>query len=198
VQLPSTKNSPSFDAYAPYTPAVLNLIAQLEPSNPPTQAQLANADAILHDGANSSCHNVGPVGTPAGTTPSIMALCWTDAQGVNVTSGPNVRNTTAPMTLLGLGATFDRTVGNVWGQTEGSESRELMVTGMFGPQSAKKYNLTLSLSAWNMLNHANYSPPSGDLSSPFFGQYRTLAGMGPLGTPSTYNRRVMVQLRLMF
>ena len=70
--------------------------------------------------------------------------------------------------------------------------------GMFGAQSGKKYNLTLSLSAWNMLNHANYSPPSGDLSSTFFGQYRTLAGMGPLGTPSTYNRRVMIQLRLMF
>jgi hypothetical protein len=71
-------------------------------------------------------------------------------------------------------------------------------SGMFGAQSGKKYNLTLSLSAWNMLNHANYSPPSGDLSSTFFGQYRTLAGMGPLGAPSTYNRRVMVQLRLMF
>src|SRR5437660_5348790 len=51
VQLPSAKSSPSVDAYAPYTPAVLSLIAQLEPSNPPTQAELANADALLHDGA---------------------------------------------------------------------------------------------------------------------------------------------------
>jgi hypothetical protein len=28
---------------------------------------------------------------------------------------------------------------------------------------------TLSVSAMNVLNHANYAPPSGDLSSPFFG-----------------------------
>jgi hypothetical protein len=39
--------------------------------------------------------------------------------------------------------------------------------GMFGAQSGKKYNLTLSASAWNAL-------------------------------PSTYNRRIMIQLRLMF
>jgi hypothetical protein len=40
-------------------------------------------------------------------------------------------------------------------------------SGMFGAQSGKKYNLTLSVSAWNALNRANYSPPNGDLSSPF-------------------------------
>ncbi|MBV9683868.1 MAG: hypothetical protein JO046_18895, partial [Solirubrobacterales bacterium] len=56
--LPSRANSPSVNAAAPYTPAVLSLIAQLEPSNPPTQAELANADALLHDGPNSTCHNV--------------------------------------------------------------------------------------------------------------------------------------------
>ena len=69
---------------------------------------------------------------------------------------------------------------------------------MFGAQSGKKYNLTLSVSAMNALNHANYAPPSGDLSSPFFGVYRGLAGFGPIGTPTTYNRKVLVQLRLMF
>ena len=69
---------------------------------------------------------------------------------------------------------------------------------MFGAQSGKKYNLTLSVSAMNALNHANYAPPSGDLSSPFFGVFRGLAGFGPMGTPTTYNRKVQVQLRLMF
>ena len=39
------------------------------------------------------------------------------------------------MTLMGLGATFDRALGNAWGQTEGAESRAFMVTGMFGPQT---------------------------------------------------------------
>ena len=70
--------------------------------------------------------------------------------------------------------------------------------GMFGAASAKKYNLTLSVSARNVLNRANYSPPSGDLSSPFFGEYRSLAGFGPFGTPSTYNRKIDIQLRFQF
>lgn len=133
--LPAAKDSPSVDASAPYTPAVLSLIAQLEPSNPPTQAQLANADALLHDGPSPSCHNVGPVSAPTGTTPSIQQICWTDAQGVLNTSGNNARGSTGPTTLMALGATFDRSLGNAWGQTEGNESRAFMVTGMFGPQT---------------------------------------------------------------
>ena len=133
--LPASASSPSVDAAAPYTPAVLSLIAQLEPSNPPTRAQLANADALLHDGLSPSCHNVGPVSAPTGTTPSIQQICWTDAQGVLNTSGNNARGSTGPTTLMSLGATFDRALGNAWGQTEGSESRAFMVTGMFGPQT---------------------------------------------------------------
>lgn len=135
VHLPRAGTSPAVASTAPYTPAVLSLIAQLLPDNPPTQAEVANASAILHGGTNSSCHNVGPTAAPTGTTPSVMPMCWTDAQGVNVTSGSNVRNTTGPEDLMGLGATFDRTLGNAWGQTEGRESRELMVTGLFGPQT---------------------------------------------------------------
>ena len=133
--LPAETSSPPVDAAAPYTPAVLSLIAQLEPSNPPTPAQLANADALLHDGPSPSCHNVGPVSAPTGTTPSIQQICWTDAQGVLNTSGNNARGSTGPTTLMSLGATFDRALGNAWGQTEGSESRAFMVTGMFGPQT---------------------------------------------------------------
>lgn len=69
---------------------------------------------------------------------------------------------------------------------------------MFGGASGKKYNLTLSLSAHNILNHANYAAPSGDLSSPFFGEYRGLAGFGPFGSASTFNRKIDVQLRFTF
>ena len=217
VSLPSSIASPSVDAAAPYTPAVLSLIAQLEAS-PATLATIQNAGALLHDGASPDCHNVGPVGRPFGvdasgnvegttlaaaatagatnvkvtsvapfsagqtiwidatsdaeqatittvgtagsggtgldlaspltkahangrpayatlTTPSISYICWTDAQGVLNTSGPNTRGSTGPMTLMGLGATFDRSLANTWGQTEGAESRAFMVTGMFGPQT---------------------------------------------------------------
>jgi hypothetical protein len=71
-------------------------------------------------------------------------------------------------------------------------------SGLFGGSSGKKYNLTLSVMARNVLNHANYGAPSGDLSSPYFGAYRSLAGFGPFGGNSTYNRKVDLQLRLTF
>lgn len=70
--------------------------------------------------------------------------------------------------------------------------------GMFGANSGKRYNLTFSVSAMNVLNHPNYAAPSGDLSSPFFGESRSLAGFGPMGAPSTYNRRVDLQIRFQF
>jgi hypothetical protein len=62
-----------------------------------------------------------------------------------------------------------------------------------------KYNLTLSIMANNAINHVNYAPPSGDLSSPYFGEYRSLAGnFGPIGGSSAYNRRINIQLRFTF
>ena len=70
--------------------------------------------------------------------------------------------------------------------------------GAFGGMTGRKYNLTLSLNARNALNHPNYAAPNGDLSSPFFGQYLSLAGFGPFGSPSTYNRKIDVQLRFAF
>src|SRR3954453_17721481 len=135
VTLPGAKQSPPVDANAPYTPVVLDLIHQLEPSSPPTRDQLENASKLLHDGPNGSCHNVGPVSAPTGTNPSIAPICWTDAEGVLNTSGPNARGSTAPMTLMGLASSFDLGLANAWGQTEGTESRAFMVTGMFGPQT---------------------------------------------------------------
>jgi hypothetical protein len=67
--------------------------------------------------------------------------------------------------------------------------------------SSRRYNITVSLNASNVLNHVNWGTPSGDLSSPFFGQYRNLAGgFGPMGGSSTgtYNRKVDVQVRFSF
>jgi beta-glucosidase len=149
VRLPAPARSPAVDPRGPYTPVVVSLIHQLEPSDPPTRAEIANAAKLLHgDGSKGaeafglppspdvpSCDSTGPVAAPSGTNPSISPLCWADAQGVLPVAGPNTRGTTAPMTLLGLGSSFDRTLGNAWGQTEGTEARELMVTGLFGPQT---------------------------------------------------------------
>ena len=73
--------------------------------------------------------------------------------------------------------------------------------GMFGPSGTKRYQLTLSASTMNALNRANYAPPDGDLSSGYFGQYRSLGGlivMAHGGAPSSYNRKVDVQLQFTF
>jgi hypothetical protein len=73
--------------------------------------------------------------------------------------------------------------------------------GMFATGASRRYQLTLSASTLNALNRANYSPPDGDLSSPYFGQYRSLGGLIVMmhgGIPASYNRKVDVQLQLTF
>jgi hypothetical protein len=79
--------------------------------------------------------------------------------------------------------------------------------GMMGGQGAqqatsRRYTITLSLNASNVLNHVNWAAPNGDLSSPFFGEHLSLAsGFGPPGGGgggATYNRKVDVQLRFAF
>jgi hypothetical protein len=80
------------------------------------------------------------------------------------------------------------------------------IPGMMGgghggtPSGGHHYNLTLTVSANNVLNHVNYAAPSGDLSSTYFGVSRSLAGgFGPMGGSSaTFNRKVDVQIRLSF
>jgi hypothetical protein len=70
--------------------------------------------------------------------------------------------------------------------------------GMSGSSTGKRYNLTLSASARNLFNSVNYSAPSGDLSSPYFGESRGLAGFGPFSGNTTYNRKIDIQLRFTF
>jgi len=68
----------------------------------------------------------------------------------------------------------------------------------FGGRGAasRRYNLTFSISARNLLNTFNPGPPVGNLSSPFFGQSITIAG-GPFASASA-NRRVDLQVRFSF
>src|SRR6476469_5634457 len=93
ASLPGSVNAPSVDASAPYTPAVLSLIAQLEPTATPTLAQVQNLGTLIHDGASPDCHNVGPVGRPfgldasgnvAGTT--LAATATAGATNIKVTT----------------------------------------------------------------------------------------------------------------
>ena len=67
--------------------------------------------------------------------------------------------------------------------------------------SSRRYDLTLSLTARNLLNHLNPGPITGNITSPLFGQANTL-NSGPVGpgvfSENANNRRLEWQLRLAF
>lgn len=72
--------------------------------------------------------------------------------------------------------------------------------GFFNSNSGKRYNMTLSIQARNLLNNVNLAAPNGNLSSPLFGQSTQLAGgFGPGGGGgSAANRRIELMLRFSF
>jgi hypothetical protein len=68
---------------------------------------------------------------------------------------------------------------------------------IFGPGSTnRRYNLTFSVNARNVLNRVNLSNPIGNLSSPFFGQSISLAG-GPFSSAAA-NRKLELQASFSF
>lgn len=78
-----------------------------------------------------------------------------------------------------------------------------MGRGGFGGAAGKKYSMTLSLNARNALNHVNLGQPTGNLTSPFFGQSTNIAnggGGGPFGGGGSAagNRRIEAMIRLSF
>jgi hypothetical protein len=71
--------------------------------------------------------------------------------------------------------------------------------GMFnGGSTSKRYNLTLSVQARNILNHVNPGPINGILTSPLFDQSNNLAGGVGAFAQSGNNRRVELQARFTF
>ncbi|HUO31316.1 MAG TPA: carboxypeptidase regulatory-like domain-containing protein [Bryobacteraceae bacterium] len=71
--------------------------------------------------------------------------------------------------------------------------------GPFGSTLTEhRYNLTLSISARNLLNHVNYTPPVGVMGSPFFLQSTSISGGYMAEATPTDNRRIDIQLRFQF
>jgi beta-glucosidase len=135
IKLARRVDSPPTAPDAPFTPLVKSLISQLEPTAHPTLAQLTNADELLHGTPKSACTTVGSNAAPTGTKPAIAPLCWSDALGLNVTSGAQVRQTTAPPLRIAMSSSWDPSLLNAWGQVEGTEGRWLGVTGLYAPQA---------------------------------------------------------------
>ncbi len=67
-----------------------------------------------------------------------------------------------------------------------------------GGATNRRYNLTLSVQARNLLNHVNPGPINGTLTSPLFGQSNTLAGGFGAFAESGNNRRLELQMRFTF
>ena len=61
---------------------------------------------------------------------------------------------------------------------------------------SRRYSLTFSIAARNLLNTFNPGPPVGNLSSPYFGQSINISG-GPFASASA-NRRIDLQVRFSF
>lgn len=67
-----------------------------------------------------------------------------------------------------------------------------------GTTSEHRYNLTLSISARNLINHVNDATPVGVMGSPFFLQSTAIAGGFAAEQTPTNNRRIDIQLRFQF
>ncbi|HEX4807814.1 MAG TPA: TonB-dependent receptor [Bryobacteraceae bacterium] len=73
--------------------------------------------------------------------------------------------------------------------------------GVIGsPTTSRRYNLTIAMSARNLLNHTNPGPIIGNITSPLFGQATQIAG-APNGEgfyETANNRRLELQIRFAF
>ena len=66
------------------------------------------------------------------------------------------------------------------------------------PSAGRRYNLTLSMSVRNLLNHTIPGPIIGNITSPLFGQANQPAGAGGFFAESANNRRLEMQARFTF
>ncbi|MCU1257848.1 MAG: Cna domain protein, partial [Bryobacterales bacterium] len=73
--------------------------------------------------------------------------------------------------------------------------------GLFSPPTTgRKYNLTIGVSARNLLNHNNPGPIIGTITSPLFGRANQIAGTpnGEGFSEAASNRRIEFQIRFQF
>ena len=67
-----------------------------------------------------------------------------------------------------------------------------------GGATSHRYNLTLSVNARNLLNHVNPGPIYGNITSPLFGTYNSVAGGFGAFSENGNNRRIDMMLRFSF
>jgi hypothetical protein len=163
-------------------------------SGPPfniTLGQDLNGDSIFNDRPSFAS------GQPCGGN-----IQCTPFGNFNINPGPNDR----PIPInYGTGPgqfTFNLRLSKAFAFGPRLENRPAVAgTGEPGPfepggATSRRYSLTFTIAASNLLNHVNLGPPIGVLGSPSFGKSNTLAGAMPETTSA--NRRVDLQLMFSF
>ena len=87
--------------------------------------------------------------------------------------------------------TVNMRVSRTWGFGEPSR-------GTPDASTPRRYNVTLSVEARNLLNRDNRGTPVGVLTSPLFGQPQGISAVGSGTIAQTANRRLQLQLRFSF
>ncbi len=158
----------------------------------PTFAASCNEPNVVS--TKFGCLNTNPFGTDEkiipygiGTGPSNASLNMRVSKVIGI--GPKVESGRAARSGGGGGGGR----GGGGGIGAGGLSGNRGGPGRLDQKSSRRYNLTLTAYATNLLNHQNLGSPNGTLSSQFFGKSQSLAGGGFFGASTAGNRSVFLQ-----
>ena len=124
-----------------------------------------------------------------GTGPSNASLNMRVSKVIGI--GPKVESSRAARAGGGGGGGGGR--GGGGGIGPGGLSGSRGGPGPLDQKTSRRYNLTLTAYATNLLNHQNLGSPNGVLTTPFFGKSQSLAGGGFFGASTAGNRSVFLQ-----
>jgi hypothetical protein len=92
-------------------------------------------------------------------------------------------------------------VTKTWGfGAETTQSGQAPAPSLFSNPASRRFNVTLAMSARNLLNHTNPGTIIGNITSPLFGRANQLAG-APNGegfSENASNRRLEMQLKFTY
>jgi Carboxypeptidase regulatory-like domain/TonB dependent receptor len=164
-------------------------------ANPPGLCPFATAAACLHYVIPPSAYTPIPINYLTGPNHFTLNLRLAKSFGF----GPEVGGKSGAQADRGQGGGGGGPRGGGGGGGGGGFGRGPGGGGFGGgggPATTKRYNLTFSVNARNVLNKVNAATPVGVLSSPNFGQSIALAG-GPFSSAAA-NRKIELQAMFSF
>jgi hypothetical protein len=186
----------AFNSGAPYNVTTgSDLTSNNQFNARPTFAASCNEPNVVS--TKFGCLNTNPFGTNEkiipygiGTGPSNASLNMRVSKVIGI--GPKVESGRAARSGGGGGGGGGGRGGG-GGIGPGGLSGNRGGPGRLDQTTSRRYNLTLTAYATNLLNHQNLGSPNGTLSSQFFGKSQSLAGGGFFGASTAGNRSVFLQ-----